>query len=262
MVNHLPFSFAWGRFFTIIQHIYKGMIFLIGTLINTAAILVGSLLGILLRKGLPQRLKETVMQGLGLCVLVIGALGAIKTGDIMAVIISVMVGGLIGALLNIEKRLDQLGGFLQKKLAGGKNGQDSTFASGFVTASLVYCVGAMAIVGSLESGLQGNHSTLIAKSALDGVSAIIFASTMGPGVALSALAVLIYQGSIALLAQWAAPIFTEAVITEMSAVGGLLIIGVGLNLIRDKRLAVGNLLPAIFVPMAYLPLSQAISGLF
>jgi uncharacterized membrane protein YqgA involved in biofilm formation len=238
------------------------MSFLIGTLINTAAILVGSFIGILVRKGLPQRLKETVMQGLGLCVLVIGVLGAIKTNDMMAVILSIVIGGLIGALLNIEKRLDQFGQFLQRKLSGGKDQEDSSFATGFVTASLVYCVGAMAIVGALESGLQGNHNTLIAKSALDGISAIVFASTMGPGVALSALAVLVYQGSIAILAQWAAPLFTEAVITEMSAVGGLLIIGVGMNLLRDKRLAVGNLLPAIFVPMAYLPLSQLISRLF
>ncbi len=235
---------------------------MIGTLINTAAILVGSFIGILVRKGLPQRLKETVMQGLGLCVLVIGVMGAIKTNDMMAVILSIVTGGLIGALLNIEKRLDQFGQFLQRKLSGGRGEQDSSFATGFVTASLVYCVGAMAIVGALESGLQGNHSTLIAKSALDGISAIVFASTMGPGVALSALAVLVYQGSIALLAQWAAPLFTEAVITEMSAVGGLLIIGVGMNLLRDKRLAVGNLLPAIFVPMAYLPLSELISHLF
>lgn len=234
---------------------------MIGTLINTAAILVGSFIGILVRKGLPQRLKDTVMQGLGLCVLVIGVQGAIKTSDMMAVIISIVIGGLIGALLNIEKRLDQFGQYLQRKLSGGKTEQDSSFATGFVTASLVYCVGAMAIVGALESGLQGNHTTLIAKSALDGISAIVFASTMGPGVALSALAVLVYQGSIALLAQWAGPLFTEAVITEMSAVGGLLIIGVGMNLLRDKRLAVGNLLPAIFVPMAYLPLSQLISHL-
>jgi uncharacterized membrane protein YqgA involved in biofilm formation len=119
----------------------------------------------------------------------------------------------------------------------------------------------MAIVGSLESGLKGDHSTLIAKSALDGISAIVFASTMGPGVAMSALAVLVYQGSIALLAQWAAPLFTTALISEMSAVGGLLIIGIGLNLLYDKHLSVGNLLPAIFVPMAYLPLSELITKL-
>jgi len=234
---------------------------MIGTLINTAAILLGSLLGILLRKGLPKRLRETVMQGLGLCVLVIGVMGAIKTQDMMTVIISIVVGGWIGALLDIEKRLGQLGQHMQKLLVGKHDAGDNTFATGFVTASLVYCVGAMAIVGSLESGLKGDHSTLIAKSALDGISAIVFASTMGPGVALSALAVLVYQGSIALLAQWASPLFTEVLITEMSAVGGLLIIGIGLNLLFDKHLSVGNLLPAIFVPMAYLPLCELVTRL-
>jgi uncharacterized membrane protein YqgA involved in biofilm formation len=234
---------------------------MIGTLINTAAILLGSLIGVLLRKGIPQRLRDTVMQGLGLCVLVIGIMGAVKTQDMMAVIISIVVGGLIGALLNIEKRLDRLGQRMQKLLAGKHDDGDNSFAKGFVTASLVYCVGAMAIVGSLESGLKGDHSTLIAKSALDGISAIVFASTMGPGVAMSALAVLVYQGSIALLAQWAAPLFTAALISEMSAVGGLLIIGIGLNLLYDKHLSVGNLLPAIFVPMAYLPLSELVTKL-
>ncbi len=234
---------------------------MIGTIINTLAILLGSLAGILLRKGLPQRLRETVMQGLGLCVLIIGVLSAIKTQDMMAVIISIVVGGLIGALLNIEKRLDQLGLRMQKLLAGKHDAGDNLFAKGFVTASLIYCVGAMAIVGSLESGLKGDHSTLIAKSALDGISAIVFASTMGPGVALSALAVLVYQGSISLLAGWASPLFTPVLIAEMSAVGGLLIIGIGLNLLYDKRIAVGNLLPAIFVPMAYLPLSMLVTRL-
>ena len=223
---------------------------------------MGSLAGVLLRKGLPQRLRETVMQGLGLCVLIIGVMGAIKTQDMMAVIISVVVGGMVGALVNIEKRLDQLGLRMQRLLAGKHDDAgDNSFAKGFVTASLVYCVGAMAIVGSLESGLKADHSTLIAKSALDGISAIVFASTMGPGVAMSALAVLVYQGSIALLAQWAAPLFTAPLIAEMSAVGGLLIIGIGLNLLYDKRIAVGNLLPAIFVPMAYLPLSELVTRL-
>lgn len=232
---------------------------MIGTIINTAAILLGSFLGCLLRKGIPHRLQTTVMQGLGLCVMMIGITGAIKTQDTMAVIVSVVAGGLIGGLVNIELQLDHLGKRAQKLFAGKNGSADGTFAAGFVTASLVYCVGAMAIVGSLDSGLQGNHDTLIAKAALDGVSAVFFASTLGPGVALSALAVFVYQGSIALLAQWMAPLFTDAVIREMSAVGGLLIVGIGINLLLDKRLSVGNLLPAIFVPMAYLPLMQLFS---
>lgn len=223
---------------------------MIGTLINMVAILAGSALGLLLRKGIPDRLRDTVMQGLGLCVLLIGASGALKTADTMCVIISIVVGGLIGAAVNIERQLERLGEAAEKKFAHSEGG----FANGFVTASLVYCVGAMAIVGSMDSGLRGDHATLIAKSALDGVSAIFFASALGPGVALSAVAVFVYQGAIALLATWIAPLLTEPIITEMSAVGGLLIIGIGLNMIYDKHISVGNLLPAIFVPMAYIPI--------
>ena len=223
---------------------------MLGTVVNVCAILLGCALGLLLREGLPQRLRDTVMQGLGLCVILIGLSGAIGTSDTMCVIISVVLGGLLGAAVNVEKRLENLGNLAQQKLARGGDG----FARGFVTASLVYCVGAMAIMGALDSGLKSDHATLIAKSALDGISAIIFASTLGPGVALSALTVLIYQGSITLMAGWLKPLLTDVIITEMSAVGGLLIVGIGLNMLFDKHIAVGNLLPAIFVPMAYFPL--------
>lgn len=226
---------------------------MIGTLINAAAIVAGTLLGLLLRKGIPQRMRETVMQGLALCVVLIGVSGAIKAGDTMCVIVSMVVGGLLGSAVNIELRLEQLGDFAQRKLLRGQ--EDNTFAKGFVTASLVYCVGAMAIVGSMDSGLRGDHSTLIAKSALDGVSAIFFASTLGAGVGMSAVAVFVYQGAIALLATWIAPLLTDPIINEMSAVGSLLIIAIGLNMMYDKHISVGNMLPAIFVPMAYVPLS-------
>ena len=224
---------------------------MIGTLINVVTILAGVGLGLLLRKGIPERMRDTVMQGLGLCVILIGVSGAIKTADTMCVIVSIVIGGLLGSAVNVEHLLDQLGQAAEKQFA---KGDQSGFAKAFVTASLVYCVGAMAIVGSMDSGLRGDHMTLIAKSALDGVSAIFFTSALGPGVALSALAVLLYQGSIALLANWIAPLLTDPIINEMSAVGGLLIIGIGLNMIYDKHISVGNLLPAIFVPMAYVPL--------
>lgn len=223
---------------------------MLGTLVNVGTILLGSALGLLLRKGLPQRLRDTVMQGLGLCVILIGLSGAIETADTMCVILSMVIGGLVGAAVNIERRLENLGNLAQRKLARGGDG----FARGFVTASLVYCVGAMAIMGALDSGLKGDYDTLIAKSALDGISAVIFASTLGPGVAFSAVAVLVYQGAITLMAGWLKPLLTDAIITEMSAVGGLLIVGIGLNMLFDKHIAVGNLLPAIFVPMAYFPL--------
>lgn len=227
---------------------------MIGTLINVAAILLGTLIGCLLRKGIRANWNQTIMQGLGLCVLMIGITGVIKTQDAMGMIVAVIMGGFLGAVVNIEGRLDKLGQRAQKMLAGKGGAGESTVGKAFVTASLIYCVGAMAIVGAMDSGLRGDHSTLIAKSALDGVMSIILASTMGPGVALAALAVLIYQGAIALLAQWVAPLMTDAVVREMSATGGLLIIGIGLNILYDKHIYVGNLLPAIFVPIAYIPL--------
>lgn len=225
---------------------------MIGTLINVAAILVGTFLGLLLRKGLPQRLQDTVIQGQGLCVILIGLTSAIKTADVTCCIICMVIGSLLGAWIDIELRLDKLGKAIEHKLS--PDGAEGSIAKGFVTASLLFCVGAMAIVGSMDSGLRGDHSTLIAKSVLDGVSALFFATSLGIGVGLSALSVLVYQGSIALLSMWLEPLLTTAIITEMSAVGGLLIMGIGLNMIYNKRIPVGNMLPAIFLPMAYLPL--------
>lgn len=220
---------------------------MIGTLVNVAAVIVGSLLGLLLRKGFPEKMKNTVTTGMGLCVILIGMQGALGTENVLLVIVSIVMGSIIGSLLKIEERLDKLGLSLQKKFAA-KDGNDH-FAKGFVNATLIYCVGAMAIVGSIDSGLRGNHDTLFAKSLLDGVMSIALASTMGVGVMLSAVAVLIYQGGIALLAQLVEPLMTEVMIAEMSAVGGVLIMGIGLNLIRKEHIPVGDMLPAIFLPI-------------
>jgi len=231
---------------------------LIGTLINVIAIILGTLLGLLLRKGIPQRLQDSISQGQGLCVILIGLSGALKTADVTCLIICMVVGSLLGAWIDIEKRLNDLGKAIERKVS--PDGAEGSIAKGFVTASLVFCVGAMAIVGSMDSGLRGDHSTLIAKSILDGVFAVIFTSSLGWGVGLSALAVLVYQGSIALLAMWIEPLLTTSIITEMSAVGGLLIMGIGLNMVYDKHhIPVGNMLPAIFMPMAYLPLIALLS---
>lgn len=230
---------------------------MIGTLINTVAILLGTAVGLLARKGINERLRDTVVQGEGLCVILIGLSSALKTQDTMCVIICIVVGGLIGSAVNIELRLNQLGGVLEKRLAAGQ--QEGSIAKGFVSASLIFCVGAMAIVGAMDSGLRGDHSTLIAKSMLDGVTSIFLAGSMGVGVGLSAFAVLCYQGLIAILAGWLEPLLTARIIAEMGAVGGLLIAGIGLNMIYDKQhVPVGNMLPAIFLPMLYLP----IVGLF
>lgn len=229
---------------------------MIGTIINTLLILLGSFLGLLISRGIPQRVRDTVMMAMGLSTLLIGLSGALKTTDTLCVIVCMGVGSLLGSLLNIEAKLDQLGHYLEKKLS--HSGEAGSIGRGFVTATLVYCVGAMAIVGSIDSALRGDHSTLIAKGVIDGLTAVIFTSSLGIGVALSAVSVLLYQGAIALLASLLAPILTESVILEMSAVGGLLIAAIGLNLVYDKHIPVGNMLPAIFLPLAYLPLA----GLF
>lgn len=231
-----------------------------GVLVNAAAVLVGGLVGLLLRGGISERFRNIVSQGLALCVLLIGVMNAVKTADMMCVIVSIVLGALMGEALKIEQRLDHVGEIAQKRFSGEGDGR---FSEGFVTATLLYCVGAMAVVGSMQAGLTGDGSTLLAKSALDGVSSVIFASAMGPGVILSLVPLTIYQGGIALAARVVGPVLSDAVINEMSAVGGLLIVALGLNMLGATkiRVRVANLLPAIFLPVAYLPLYQWIGRL-
>ena len=224
---------------------------MIGTLINSALILIGTALGLLLRRGIPERVRTALMTAMGLATILIGLKGALGTGDTLCVIICLALGGALGSALNLELRLEHFGQWIERKM--GAHQAEGSISKGFVTATLVYCVGAMAIVGSISSALQGDHSTLIAKGIIDGLTAIVFTSTLGIGVGLSAFSVLLYQGLISLLAVWVSPILTSQVITEMSAVGGLLIAAIGLNMIYDKHIPVGNLLPSIFVPVLYLP---------
>lgn len=228
--------------------------------VNTFAIVVGGLIGTLLRGGIPVRLRETINVGVALCVLMIGISGAIKTENMMLVIICVVAGGALGEAIRIEAGLERLGEWAQRRFARG----DNTFAHGFVSATLLFCVGAMAVVGSLEAGLTGKGDTLMAKSMLDGVTAIIFASSMGPGVILSALPILVYQGSIALLSGSVGGYLSSEVINEMSAVGSVMIVGLGLNMlgVMKERIRVGNMLPAMLLPIAYFPIYGWIAGLF
>ena len=232
---------------------------MVGVIINVAAVLAGGTLGLLLGGRVPQRLRETIMQGLALCILLIGAQGALETANVLAVIVCMVAGGLLGEALDIEKRLESLGALAERKFAHGR--QNGRFAQGFITASLLFCVGAMAVVGSLNAGLTGDNSTLIAKAALDLVTAVFFAAALGPGVLLAAAAVLVYQGAIALMAGWLTPVLTDAIVTEMSAVGGLLIMGLSFNMLGMAKIRVGNLLPAIFLPILYFPIANWIGGL-
>lgn len=223
---------------------------MLGTVVNAVAIVSGAAFGLLFKKGMPEKISNTIMQGLGLAVLLIGAGMALQTEQILVVILSLVFGGLTGELLNIEGGLARMGEWLEKKV-GGETGE---VGRAFVATSLIYCVGAMAIMGSIEDGLNNNHRILFAKAALDGISAIIFASTMGSGVIFSCFPVLIYQGSITLLASSVKAFLSPAAIVEMTATGGLLIVGIGLNVMGIKDIKVGNLLPSIFyaLPLAVL----------
>jgi len=219
----------------------------LGTIVNCLAIAAGSLLGVCFKNGIPDKYSHTVMHAIALSVVLIGLKMAMGCDEILVIIISLVIGSLLGEWVGIETYLERLGGFLETRFS--KN--SSTFSTGFITASLLFCVGSMAVVGSLESGFNGNHATLFAKSTLDGITSIILSSSLGIGVLFSALPVLVYQGTITLLAGVLKPYLVPAVISQMSATGGLLIVAIGLNMLRDKKIKVGNMLPAIFIPLAY-----------
>jgi uncharacterized membrane protein YqgA involved in biofilm formation len=220
---------------------------LLGTIVNTLSIIVGSLIGLFFKGSIPEKYSKTIMHGIGLAVVLIGIKTALKTDAIFIVIISLAVGSFVGELLRIEDRLDQLGNWI-----GGRLSKDSKgISKGFVSASLLYCVGAMAIVGSMESGLTGNHQTLFAKSILDGIGSVLFASTLGIGVLFSAVSVFVYQGLITITASSLKPLLLPEVVSQMSAVGGLLILAIGIGLLEIKKIRIGNMLPAIFIPFIY-----------
>ena len=213
-----------------------------GTLVNVIAIIVGAILGRYLGHLLSEKVRGTVITGLGLAVLLIGFQLAFQTKQPLILIGSIILGGIIGEVLHIEATMERVGQRLQERFSGAGN-----VAEAFVTASLLYCVGAMAIMGAIQEGLGGGPSILYAKSALDGVASVALASTLGIGVIFSVLPVLIYQGLITMAAGSVQFLLTDPVIAEMNAVGGLLIVGIGLDLLKIKKLPVGNLLPGIFV---------------
>lgn len=219
-----------------------------GVLVNVATVVVGSIIGLLFRKMIPQRATECVMKGIGLCTIYIGMDGALTGTNTLITIISIAVGALIGELADLDKHLNNFAGKLEEKFKN-KDGSGPSIAEGFVTASLVFCVGAMTIVGSLQAGLTGDNTMLITKATLDFVSALIFSASLGIGVMLAAAFVLVFQGGIVLVAQAAAPFLTDYVIQEMTCVGSILIMALGLNIIGVTNFKVMNYLPAIFIPI-------------
>lgn len=231
------------------------------TLVNVALILVGSVVGLLFRGKIPEKLTRAITCALGLCVLLIGADAALETRNTLCVIVCMVIGTLLGEWINIEGKMDQVGEALKAKVAG--KGENARFSEGFVNASVLYCVGAMAINGSLAAGLTGDWSILVSKGVIDGVTSITFAATMGIGVMFSVIPLFIYQGGLTLLASVIGPYLSEALVAEMSAVGGVIIMGIAVNMLSlgKEKIRVGNMLPAIFLPAAYLPLAGWLSGL-
>jgi uncharacterized membrane protein YqgA involved in biofilm formation len=229
------------------------MMVLWGTLVNALAIIFGGMLGLML-PGLSSGIRATVMQGIGLSVCILGVMMALKTENFLIMVSSLVIGGILGEWLQVDRGLQLLGMRLEKIV--GSKGQGKT-ASGFVTTTLLYCVGAMAVIGSLDSGFRNNHDILYTKSLLDGFSAIIFASTLGIGVIFSSIPVLLYQGAITLASTYitslVSPTMLEDIIKEITAVGGILIIAIGLDILEIKKVNIANLLPSIFIAAAAVP---------
>ena len=213
-----------------------------GTFVNIAAVIFGCLIGRYLGHFIPERMRRTIMMGLGLAVLLIGIQLALQSRNPLIVIGAMLIGGIIGEALSIEARLENMGHKLQQRFKDSGN-----VAEAFVTASLLYCIGAMAIMGSIQDGLGQEPSILYAKSALDGIASIALTTTLGIGVVFSVIPLLIYQGGMTLAAGWVQGLLTEPVVAEMNATGGLLILAIGLDVLGIRKLPIGNLLPAIFV---------------
>lgn len=216
---------------------------MIGTLINTGAILVGGLIGLFLRRGIPENYSRTVQDALGLLIIVIGIQYGFKADNVALVGLSLAIGAVIGEWRQWEARLENVGVRLQKALGR----EESSFVKGFVSATLLFIVGAMGVVGALEDGLTGNHQILIIKAMLDGIFSMLFSASMGIGVLFSAFPILIYQGSISLGAEIIKPLLTDPMLNNITALGGIIIAGLGLNMLGLTRIKVGNILPGIIV---------------
>ncbi len=216
---------------------------MLATLINALSIIVGSLIGLLLKKGLSKRYEFAIFTAAGIVSTVIGIQMALKTTHILAFAIALIGGGLLGTLLDVEGGVLKLGEFLKARFA--KAEEDSSFAFGFLSASVLYCSGAMAIVGSFRAGTEGDYSLILTKSVLDGFISILFASAMGPGVAFASISVLIYQGFLTLISVWVKPWVSNLMLGELTGIGGALVIMIGINLLDLKKLKTGDFLPAL-----------------
>ncbi|HXX37732.1 MAG TPA: DUF554 domain-containing protein [bacterium] len=231
----------------------------LGTIVNALAALVGGTLGAALRRRIPERMRDIAMQGIGLVTLVLGMQMALGTRNILAVILSVVAGGWIGEWLGIEGGLERLGAWAEARFGGA--GERGTFARAFVTSSLLFCVGPLTILGSLQAGLGGSPTLLYTKSLLDGVSALAIGAALGIGVVLSAGTILVYQGALTLLAKTVQSVMTPAITREFAATGGVLVLGIGLTILRVRVVRAANLLPALLVVVVLTALAPALAAL-
>lgn len=231
---------------------------MLGVLVNTATVIIGSAIGMIFKKGISKKISDAVMIAIGACTLFIGISGSLSGKNVLITIISMVLGTIIGTLIDIDKQINKIGDFFKSKFS--KTG--STFTEGFVTGCLIFCVGAMTITGSIDSGITGNNSTIFAKSLLDLISSMMLASALGIGVMFAAIFVFVFQGALVLLAGYIAPFLGEAVIGELTCVGSIIIILLGLNIIGIGKFKVANFLPAIlFSPFVYYGYNY-IEGLF
>ena len=221
-----------------------------GAIVNSAVIIIASLIGLVIGQRIPERFNTSIMQGIGLVVLTIGISGAIKGEDTLVLILSMVFGIIIGEMLKIDYRVNRLVNQLTTRMKHQEN--NNQISEAFLTATMLFCIGSLAIIGSLESGLTGDNSMLYMKSVLDGISSLLFSSTLGIGVMLSSVPVLIYQGGLILFAQLLAPLLNDAVILEMTTVGSVLLIGMGLNMLGITEFKIMNFVPAIFIPIIIL----------
>lgn len=219
----------------------------LGTLVNAAGIFAGAVLGLLFKQGLPKKWQETMMSGIAICIVVVGMQMALKTNNIVIVIFSLVLGSVLGEIMNIEAGMQKIGEVLGKRLAGDRQGAAAEIAAGFVNASVLFCSGAMAIVGSIQDGLLGDHATLFAKATLDSLISLVLTANLGVGVALSAVSVGVYQGAITLLAGVIGPYITDAMLAEITGSGGVMIIAIGTNMLHLTQIRVGNMIPGMFV---------------
>ncbi len=219
----------------------------LGTIANSVAIVVGAVFGLFFKRGLPEKFQKTMMEAIGLCVVVIGVQMALKAENIVLIICSLAAGCVIGEALGVEDAINKLSAVIGKRVSGGDASAAGAIADGFFNASILFCSGAMGVVGSVQDGLTGDHTTLFAKATLDGIISLVMAANMGIGVALSGISVAIYQGIITLLAGFIGPYATPAVLNGITAIGGIMIMAIGTNMLKITSIRVGNTLPGIIV---------------